>query len=233
MNVSSYQLNHPKAYVGYTLAVAIADDRDDAEALVEEYVSGGIRMARRGAQNLRLVDLEDGDVTLTIQGQWVSEYAPKWFEADDQEGVLEELDDLRGARSRFCEQYPEFADDATLLARCDPTVDHLVNFLDAIHWRRIFIEDESYAITTTELYEEINDRNSEFAEAFFKTDGRWRTSATYTLKNVLWHLGILQSKGRQAKNLDPDELTWALETDIVTGQTAVAVENTEEVEASG
>ena len=54
----SYQLNHPKAYLGYAVALDVGGDPASAKHLTTEYITNGTSMARRGAQHLDLVDDE-------------------------------------------------------------------------------------------------------------------------------------------------------------------------------
>lgn len=230
MNISRYQLNHPKAYLGYTIALYVRT-AGGVESTTEHYVTSAVNSARRGAQNLGLVELENGTPRLTEDGETFCEIAPGLFDTQNHEGVLQLFDDLRGARSRFCEQTELFEKRAHWIGLNDPTIERLVNHLDQQHWERTFQTSESYAITTSELYEEISDRDPSFAEELFKSEHGWRSSTTFQLKNVCWHLGILQQKGVQAKHLDPDELTWALEPGVVDDHTSAHAST--EVKARG
>lgn len=43
----------------------------------------------------------------------------------------------------------------------------------------------------------------------------YRSATTYQLHNLLWHMGVVLTKGVQAKDLDPEGHCWALKADIL------------------
>lgn len=265
-DVSSYDFNHPKSYIGYAIAFGLGGTREEADRLVEEYVVGGADMARRGAQNMGLVSHErDGNehfYSLTDRGEWLCSNAPECFEADDLEGVLEAFDEMRGARERFVDTFPKFAEIAPDVIRGDPTVDRLITLLEDVHHDRVF-SDHDYSIGTTGLFWSLWNLDAAFAGSLLIRDHDglreivlgdrfedlepgegadelivqmesiehgamphdatpvYRSAATFQLKNLLWHMGVLQSKGAQSKELakeggtDTHDLTWALETQML------------------
>ena len=173
MNISSYQLNHPKAYIGYTVALAITDDKVLADDVTIELVTGGVDMARRGAENLNLVEWEDDELQLTDRGEWVGENAPDWFGVDEPKDVLEEFHQARGSRERFCEKYPEFTNVAPEIAMGDPMIERLVEYLEEIHRERLG-NGRPYAPGTNDLFWEIWERDAKFAGELLIRDHEFR-----------------------------------------------------------
>jgi len=234
--ISSYQFNHPKNYIGYVLAFKQGGSRDEADRITEDYVTGGPDMARRGAQNMGLIAHErDGRqhvYSLTERGQWFAEEAPERFGCKDIQAVLETFDELRGARKRFVEEFPGFAEIAPDVIQGDPAVGMLVDYLEDYHVEKTLTFDE-YGVTLVELFRQIKARDEQFAvdllirddeairenytesdlERGTLSDGTaiYRSPTTYQLKNLLWHMGVVQTKGTQAQNVDPEAETWALE----------------------
>lgn len=244
--ISSYQFNHPKNYIGYVLALGLADSRDEADRMTEDYVTGGPDMARRGAQNMGLVTHERNGqghtYSLTERGEWLYNEAPDRFEERTVIEVLEQFDTMRGARKRFVDVFPAFGEIAPDIIQGDPAVARLVTLLDEIHnIKRSFGE---YAVKTDELYGSIEEQDREFATKLLIRDNDrvrkninshvlttgeledgtaiYRSPTTYQLKNLCWHMGVLQSKGTQATDLVPRELEWSLEQDMLDREPAFA-----------
>jgi hypothetical protein len=257
---SRYQLNHPKNYVAYALALAETNDPDRAAQLTEEYVTNGVGMARRGAENLGLVD--DGE--LTHRGRWLANH-PEWFNGQTIRDVLRTFDDRRGTRKRFVEDFPGFWETAPGIAYGDETIARLASILEAEHARRsetalqygletntflarcwernpswaleLFIADNEtvreHILDRTERYDaDYPDELDQTDYQSLQTDALWqnrivgpnatsidydgpiyRSTTTYQLKTVGWHLGVFHTKGVQSVDLDPETLTWGLETD--------------------
>jgi len=254
IQVSSYQFNHPKNYIGYVLALKHGGSRDEADRLTVDNVTGAPDIARLGAQNMGLVEKErDGrqyNYSLTERGEWFCSNAPEYFGLRYPIEILEEFDKMRGARKRFVDEFPEFAEIAPDVVCGDPAVAFLVDALEDYH-RECALTHSQYAVGTNKLFWELWNRNPQFGGKLMirddyvrdrvlgKDPGLWspntsnvdtdaiqsgqlpdgtsvyRSPTTYQLKNLLWHMGVLQSKGTQAKNLDPTEETWALEKDML------------------
>lgn len=254
MSISHYLYNHPKAYIGYAMALVLGRNKDNADELTDEYVIGGANAARRGAENLSLIGTQDGDLVLSEHGSWVVCSAPDWFGVDTLGDVLILFDDHRGDRERMVEQFPAFEEYAPTLAIADYDIHRLVYSLSKVHNKRL-TQDVPYALRTDELFRELWDMYPVFAGELFLRDeddvrehvvgtadtDEWdeigvddlddgpivthempdgtspfRSATTFQLKNILWHLGVVQSKGTQARDLIDDELTWALEPGVPT-----------------
>lgn len=235
MNIPHYSFNHPKNYLGYAVALAHTRDRESAGQLVEEYVVGAPDMARRGAENLGLIQNNE----LTERGEFVvGELRDRLVDDEDCLEVLELFDDLRGARKRFVEQFPALRSLGPCIAMGDPAIARLANCLREVHKERQG-EDVSYAVSTADLFFELHIRDEKFARSFLihdhptirtatggddvvgLKDGHidgvttYRSATTYQLHNLLWHLGVVWTKGKQAKDLNPLEDSWALESDLL------------------
>lgn len=269
IEIPTYDLNHPKSYVGYAVAFKVGGGRDEADRLTKEYVVGGAGMARRGAENMGLIAHErDGRqhvYSLTERGEWLCSRAPECFEAADLEGVLETFDEMRGARERFVSRFPEFGEIAPDVLLGDPVITRFVDLLREIHRDRLET-DYDYALTTPELFWDCFERDPVFAGQFFIRDhegireivfggsadpatwtdletvdvslepiqyGRmedgdpvYRTATTFQLANLMWHMGVTQSKGAQSKDLaqqgpedtGPQDVEWALESELLDWQ---------------
>jgi hypothetical protein len=237
----SYQLNHPKAYLGYAVALDVGGYPASAKHLTTEYITNGTSMARRGAQHL---DLVDDERELTPHGEWVVTQAPRWFGVDDNQSVLEELDGLRGARGRFSETLETLPQgDAFTLVAGDDDITKLIQTLEHAHSHSV---DLSLATLVTDCWNEFGEYR--LVEQLFLRDDEHVTEHVFTdvgdpevidivpdaledshapspngdvpiyqsptvhqLKTVLWHLGLLVEKGTQAKDIDPTESFWGLE----------------------
>lgn len=235
IDITHYSFNHPKNYLGYAVALAHTRDAESADQLTEEYVVGAPNMARRGAENLDLVS----DGKLTERGEWAcSELRERLVDGEDCLEVLEVFDELKGARKRFVEQFPELRPIGPHIAMGDPTVARLANCLRETHKGRQG-EDVPYAVSTISLFFELHVRDEEFATEFLLHDHptircaskgddlialqegtldgvtTYRSATTYQLHNLLWHLGVVWTKGKQAKDVSPHEDIWALEADIL------------------
>lgn len=242
-DISRYQLNHPKAYLGYTVALAKGGDKQSADELTEEYVTGGPDMARRGAQNLGLVEQTDDGYQPTGWGDLLVLDLQYTFDTDSNQDVLEEFDELRGARTRFIEQFPDLRTLCAEIGMGDPMISSLVSLIHGIQRDRI-TSDEPMELSTVELFDATWERDRATAANLFvrddddvrdaifdqfevadqtplldneTSDGAspvYVSSTTYQLKTICWHLGLLQQNGTQASNLDPLEQTWSAEPDL-------------------
>lgn len=235
IDIPHYAFNHPKNYLGYAVALAHTRKPESADRLTEKYVVGDASTARRGAEHLDLVS--DGE--LTERGEWAtSELRHRLVGDENCLEVLELFDDLRGTRKRFVEQFPSLRDVGPGIAIGDPSIARLVNCLREIHKERQG-EDTQYAVSTIRLFFGLHIRDTEFATELLLHDHpeireadsgddvdalqagslngvtTYRSATTYQLHNLLWHLGVVWTKGVQAKDLNPFDDTWALEVDIL------------------
>lgn len=216
MDVSRYQLNHPKAYLGYALSLYRAETKADADELTREYVTNGADMARRGAENLELVSQTDTGLKLTERGVWVASKLPEWLGCEDSQEAFEVLDHCRGARRRFVEQFPALQDVGPAIACGDSTFERLVENLGEFHDERARL-GYSYALSTEELYRALEVADPEFGKDLLLVEDRkpgrleYRSSTTFQLKTIGWHFGVFQEKGVQSDEHDPTEHCWMLE----------------------
>lgn len=234
--IPHYGLNHPKAYLGYTLALAFAttsSSTQDALALTQEHVIGTPAQARLGAINFGLVTPENESPNsdtdhLTPTGEYITAHARRTH--DSLTNALEHFDTLRGTSARLT-TIDNWGDITPLLAINDPAAAKLITLLQTIHTERQ--DTTTDAITLPELVHElyyeapafttelfIRDTTSTrqqlvdhgtFNHALLQNAATYRGATVYQFKTILYHLGVLTTRGADTTSLNPPTDNWALE----------------------
>lgn len=223
IDVTAYRLNHPKAYIGYTIALSkTGGDVDRADELTSERVVNMPDTARVGATNLGLVT--DGPTpTLTTRGQVVAQRAGRLHDGLD--GALDLLESLKGTHKRFTDFAPKWKAVGPYIAMGDPSVAYLVPLLQDLH------NEQSGPFVLPDLVSYLLERDPDFTIELFIRDTQrardrismpdirpsalqetdsYRASTTYQLKNLLYHLGVLTERGADTNKLDPATDEWQL-----------------------
>ncbi len=219
---ASFGLNHPKNYLGYTLAQYA--DGDTAECVSEYRVVGAVDDARRGAAFLGLI--EDGPrLRLTGLGREVVRFATARH--GTVERALEEFKQWYRSRSRFATEAPDWAQLARRVLFSYPATELLVAELQTLH------DDHATEPTLVEFVEHLHSVHPSFTIELFvrseeavrrqvlTTDGQLRRRAledgtvyhaptVFQLKTMLYHVGLLTDRGREPHRLEPTEDIWAL-----------------------
>lgn len=223
IDVTAYRLNHPKAYIGYSIALAKADgDASRAADLTSEYVVNMPDTARVGAANLGLVTNEQSP-SLTTRGQVVAQRATRLHDGLD--GALELMESLKGTHKRFTDFAPKWKAVGPYIAMGDPSVAYLIPLLQDLH------AEHSGPFRLPDLVSYLLERDPDFTiEVFIRDTQRardrvampdirqtalhetstYRASTTYQLKNLLYHLGVLTQRGADTNKLDPETDEWEL-----------------------
>lgn len=218
----SFGLNHPKNYLAYPLAVYHPEKTD---RILAERVVGAVTAARTGAEFLDLVDGGPTRGELTPLGREVVRFARREYGSAD--AALRVFDDWKRSQVRFCDLAPKwgmltrrvvYAYPATqLLVEMlqqmhedgipDPTLPQLVDYLHALHPSftvELFVRGDETVRSRV-----LNTEGELQREAL--ADGHvYHSPTVFQLKAMLYHAGILQSRGAEPSNLDPAADTWAL-----------------------
>ena len=257
---TSYGLNHPKSYIGYTVALKKGGDRETADDLCEEYVVGAPDMARRGAMNMGMIESPSrGEYQLTDHGADICTRALDLFPGNNYTQVLEFFEGLKGSRKRFVDKCPEWADLAPDIMQGDPAAERLVDLMQDIHERReVTADDDEEGLMLWECFREMKTDDPHFAVELFIRDNAqireavlgsadpsewdeswiemdydalqsgtielegeeyavYRSPTVHIWKNLLFHMGVLTTTGREAAKIDPETNLWGLEPSLRTG----------------
>jgi len=223
----SFGLNHPKNYLAYPLAVHHAADTEDVLA---ERVVRAVDDARTGAAFLNLVDDDPDRVRLTPLGREVVRFALREYGSVDD--ALHAFDDWKRSRKRFCDIAPKWGMLTRRVVYAYPATTLLVEELQQMHADRIAEP------TLPQLVEYLHELHPSFAVELFvrgdedvrsrvlDADGELQTAAltdgavyhsptVFQLKAMLYHAGILTTRGAEPSNLVPAADTWALRESVV------------------
>ncbi|WP_267640194.1 hypothetical protein [Haloarchaeobius amylolyticus] len=220
----SFDLNHPKNYLAYPLAVHLDGPTDD---LVAEHVVGATDGARRGAAFLGLVEQPAGapEPELTPLGAEVVRFAMR--EYGDVGDALRAFADWKRSRKRFTAVAPRWAQLARQVVFEYPATSLLVTELQRLH------DDGVRKPTLRQLVRDVYERHPSFAVELFvssrdearrrvlRDDGTlvedaladgsvYQSGTTFQLKAMLYHAGIVTERGTEPCNLDPTADVWAL-----------------------
>lgn len=231
--ITHYGLTHPKAYIGYTIALAAANTATEATALTEEHIVGAPAKARNGAINLGLVHLENTNpdtATLTETGQTIQQHAINTY--GSLQNALDQFNSLRGSTTRLTilDNWGTIAPD---IVQNDPTATHLIDTLQTIHTERndthdqgiplpalvheLYYEDPAFAVQllirdSNHIRNQLDDLGT-FNHDLLQNANAYRGAGVYQFKNVLYHLGVLTERGADTASLTPQNDIWALEPD--------------------
>lgn len=212
----SYSLNHPKNYLGVPAAVAAYDP---AEFLIPEYLTSMVKETSDGAEELGLITRQK---QLTGIGIEFVAHLEEQFGTPEQ--ALKAFES--STHTRFCDAHPDTAELAQAIFCRQPEIRSLIVTLD----RR---DDEATTLPTlvTELYNESpgaakklfvssydpktdsatsSDGNGTRANPRLSEPSSYNSSTTLQLKSLLYHIGILTTRGSDTTHLDPTEDIWKL-----------------------
>ena len=218
----SFGLNHPKNYLGYPLAHYA--DGETADLLSEYEVVNAVTDARRGAAFLGLID--DGTrIELTSLGDEVIRFAKARY--GTVERALEEFEDWHGSPKRFSELAPEWGMLARRVVFDYEATELLVRELQDMHEEGIEAPSlvdvvvwlhELHPSFTVELFirgdEDVRSRvlteDGELRLAALEDGNAYHSPTVFQLKAMLYHAGILTTRGDEPSELEPLEDVWAL-----------------------
>ena len=218
----SFGLNHPKNYLAYPLAVYHAEPTADVLA---EYVVRAVDDARRGAAFLDLIDERPDGVGVTPLGEEVVRFAIQRCGTID--AALATFEDWQRSRKRFADVAPEWGLLTRRVVWAYPATQLIVNELQTMH------EDGITSPSLVDLVEWLHVHQPTFTIELFVRgtddarqrvlagDGDLRTDAladgsvyhsptVFQLKAILYHAGILTTRGAEPHRLDPRTDEWAL-----------------------
>ncbi len=222
----SFNLNHPKNYLGYALGVYSSQPTKEA---VDEYVVGEVRGARQGAEFLGLVNTSGAQDRLTSLGKEVVRFAVS--EHGSVESALEKFIDWQGSRSRFADVERRWGMVARRVIFEYPATELIVDELQSLHDRgvqeptlREFVIHlyDSHPSFAVELF--ISNKDEKRERAFrdndtldteaLKQGELYQPGTTFQLKAMMYHTGILIDTGKEPSNIDPTEDIWRLTESI-------------------
>ncbi len=218
----SFGLNHPKNYLAYPLAV---HHRRDTGSVLSEYVVQAVDAARTGASFLNLIDEQPTPDRLTPLGREVVRFAS--WEYGSVDAALREFDDWKRSRKRFRDVAPKWGTVTRRVVYAYPATQLLVEELQHMH------EDGIPEPALTDVVEYLHELHPSFTVELFvrgdddvrsrvlSADGELRPESlsdgsvyhsptVFQLKAMLYHAGILTSRGAEPSNLDPTSDVWAL-----------------------
>lgn len=237
--IPDFNLNNPKNYFGYTLAVAASEPDVGVNYLMEDKnedgnkITSDIEGARNGARHLGLLRANSNIEEVTNLGRQVVAFTTAEYGSET--AALDVLRSLFGRSKPFVETLPEWETITKEVILHHSGIVQLISFMQEIHTSR---DDGAFPLPI--LVQEIYHRNPEFAyECFFTTAERdrvrtldwqpqgsdstsdvlwekslYRSSVVHQLKSMLCHAGILTTKGQTRKNLefstDSKQFMWAL-----------------------
>lgn len=226
LTIPHYGLTHPKAYIGYTLALSAADTPEHAQTLTTDYIINTPVKARTGAINLGLVTPNSDQLTET--GHKITNHAINTY--GTLTTALETFDTLRGTQKRLTEidtwhtLTPE-------LIKNDPAATKLITLLNTIHTERndppdtgiplpelvheLYYENPPFTVQlllrdTDHIRNQLDDAGT-FNHSLLQKPSTYRGAGVYQFKNILYHLGALTTRGADTTTLTPATDYWALE----------------------
>jgi hypothetical protein len=223
---TSFGLNHPKNYLAYPLAVHHAAD---TEHVLAERVVRAVDDARTGAAFLNLVDDDPARSRLTPLGREVVRFALREYGSVDD--ALHAFTDWKRSRKRFCEVAPKWGTLTRRVVYEYPATKLLVEELQHMHEDRVpeptlpeVVEylHELHPTFTVELFvrgdeavrSRVLDADGELQPAALTDGGVYHSPTVFQLKAMLYHAGILTTRGAEPSNLDPPTDTWALRESV-------------------
>ena len=222
----SFGLNHPKNYLAYPLAVY---HERDTEQILAEYVVRATDDARTGAAFLNLIDDQPAATRLTPLGREVIRFALGEYGSVD--AAFQVFDDWKRSRERFCDLAPKWGMLSRRVVYDYPATQLLVEELQHMH------EDEITEPSLPDVVEYLHELHPSFTiELFVRGDddvrsrvlnadgelqrepltngGIYHSPTVFQLKTMLYHAGILTSRGAEPSNLDPTADVWALRESV-------------------
>jgi hypothetical protein len=218
----SFGLNHPKNYLAYPLAIYHSEPTD---RVLSEYVVRAVDDARTGAAFLNLIEERPDSERLTPLGREVVRFALDEYDSVD--ASLHAFDDWKRSRERFCDLSPRwgmltrrvvYAYPATQLLVEElqqmyedgisvPTLPEVVEFLHELHPSftvELFVRGDD------DVRSRVLDADGEVQPEELSDGDIYHSPTVFQLKAMLFHAGILTSRGAEPSNLDPETDVWAL-----------------------
>ncbi|ELZ36420.1 hypothetical protein [Halorubrum distributum] len=222
----SFGLNHPKNYLAYPLAVS---HERDTERVLAEHVVRATDDARTGAAFLNLIDDHPEPARLTPLGREVVRFALR--EYGSVEAAIAKFDDWKRSRERFCELAPKWG----MLTRrvvyeypatqllveelqhmyedgiTEPSLPEVVEYLHALHPSftvELFVRGDD------DVRSRVLNADGELRREPLTGGEVYHSPTVFQLKAVLYHAGILTSRGAEPSNLDPAGDVWALRESV-------------------
>jgi hypothetical protein len=219
---ASFGLNHPKNYLAYPLALSHPGPTDEVLA---EHVVRATDDARTGATFLNLVDDRPDGLRLTPLGREVVRFA--LAEYGSAGAALGAFDDWKRSRRRFCDLAPRWGLLTRRVVSAYPATQLLVEELQHLHDDGVaeptlpqFVTylHELHPSLTVELFlrgdDDVRGRALTAAGELRReplSDGDvYHSPTVFQLKAMLYHAGILTSRGAEPSNLVPEDDVWAL-----------------------
>ena len=225
----SFSLNHPKNYLAYPLALA---HHRETGSVLEDRVVGATAGAQRGAEFLGLIETRPDGVELTPLGREVIRFALDRYDSIDE--ALSVFEGWKRTRRRFCELTPEWGLLARRVVWAYPATQLLVEELQTMY------DDGIKEPTLVDLVEWLSVHHPTFTvELFIRgtgdvrsrvlddsgrirpdelTDGNvFHSPTVFQLKAMLFHVGLLTTRGVEPHNLDPTTDRWALREPVSMG----------------
>jgi len=219
----SFGLNHPKNYLGYTLA-RYADGPTE-QLLATHKIVRAVDDARRGAVFLGLVEERPSGIGLTPLGREVIRFAKARYGSVS--NALSEFEDWYRSSRRFYDVAPNWGELARRVIFAYPATRLLVEELQTLHEEGfdaptlvdlVVYLHEVHPTYTVELFlrgdDDVRSRvlaaDGDLREDALRTGGVYHSPTVFQLKTMLYHAGILTARGTEPTNLDPTEDVWAL-----------------------
>ncbi|WP_248896351.1 hypothetical protein [Haloplanus halobius] len=223
----SFGLNHPKNYLAYPLAV---HHTAETEGILAERVVRAVDDARTGAAFLNLVDDDPDRIHLTPLGREVVRFALREYESVDD--ALRAFDDWKRSRKRFCDIAPKWGLLTRRVVYEYPATKLLVEELQRMHADRIpeptlpeVVEylHELHPSFTVELFvrgdqavrSRVLNADGELQSATLADGDVYHSPTVFQLKAMLYHAGILTTRGAEPSNLDPSTDVWKLRESVM------------------
>jgi hypothetical protein len=246
--IPCFNLNHPKNYLGYVLAVELEalDPERSVYDLLRTNDEHGNRITRDvegaadGAHELGLVSETATGEAVTERGQRVVSHAVDIH--GNERSALAAWRELFGRGTRFIGVYPDWALGLREMLLAHDGIARLVELVADVHAS----QPEATALPLPLLVQELYHRDPGFAVACFIVpeardrlnhitwgergadietvpEALWdrpiyRTSIVHQVKTLLWHSGVLTTKGTDRASLefsvDVDKFLWGLTTEV-------------------
>lgn len=228
MDIRSFKKNHPKNAVGYLLALQTDRETDD---VFQDFVIQSVDDARLDAMGLGFVRAASETYRPTKRGH--EAIRTMAYHHGSVHSALVEIEAQSGSATRFIDALPVMGTlTREALLAYDPTK-ILVETLDAMAGRG------ETRPSLTDVAKTVARRRPQFALEFFVApdardavqqegsgelhldqfdDGTiYSTHTTFQYKAMLYHTGILTTRGSDTKSeLDPTSAVWALEDPLAT-----------------
>jgi hypothetical protein len=222
----SFGLNHPKNYLGYAVAT---HHPLPTEEVVEEYVVGAVRDARKGAEFLGLVGTSGVADSLTPLGREVLRFAVS--EHGDAESALEVFDGWGRSRKRSTGVAPKWGLVARRVVYEYPATELIVEELQKLHNEgvsdttlrelvlHLFDSHPSFAVelfvsNKDEKRERVFAGEDELDAEVLENGEVYQPSTTFQLKSMMYHAGLLTETGAEPSRIDPMEDVWQLRENV-------------------